>query len=171
MPHPLGALACRVLVVVVIVAAVPGLSACDPARPRVLVYGDSLTVEAWGAGDSASILSRYDVDWYGARFMTAPCNALALTSRVRYRPDVVVINYSGNHGSYLDNCMAGETGQALAERYARDVQTLIDRYRNGTTRIVIIGAPARRPELANANAVFFTMVALAVDPLEEGARA
>ena len=144
-----------------LVPIVLALAACQPPPPRVLILGDSITLEAKGSGESASILAGYSVDWSGVRFMTAPCNGIAAAKAITYVPDVVVINYAGNRGSFVDNCMADETGQALANRYRKDVQTLIDRFRNGTTRIVIVGAPARKPVLEESNLIFTTLQSLA----------
>ncbi|WP_421118683.1 hypothetical protein ACE2AJ_15125 [Aquihabitans daechungensis] len=159
----------RLLLAVVALATTAGLvTACQPPTgPRVLIFGDSLTVESKGSGDFASILSGYRVDWTGTMYMTSPCNGIALAKKVTYVPDVVIINYAGNSGSYKDNCMAGERGQALADRYRKDVQTLINRYRNGKTKIVIVGAPARKPTLAQSNLVFTTLQSLATSPANQ----
>ncbi len=154
-------------VAVAIVAAAGGLSACEPAGPRVLIFGDSLTIEAKGSGDWASILSGYSVDWSGVKYMTSPCNGIAAAKKITYVPDVVIINYAGNSGSFQENCMAGEKGQALADRYRKDVQTLISRYRNGTTKIVVMGAPARKQTLDQSNLVFTTLQSLAADPANQ----
>jgi hypothetical protein len=153
----------RLLLPIVALATATGLvTACQPPTgPRVLIFGDSLTVESKGSGDAASILSGYRVDWTGTMYMTSPCNGIALAKKVTYVPDVVIINYAGNRGSFKDNCMAGETGQALADRYRKDVQTLIGKYRNGVTKIVVVGAPARKPTLQQSNLVFTTLRALA----------
>ncbi len=143
------------------------LSACEPPKPRVVIFGDSLTIEAKGSGDAASILSASNVDWSGVKFMTSPCNGLTYARKLTYVPDVVVINYSGNRGSFQENCMAGEQGAALAARYRRDVQALIDRYRNGTTKVVVVGAPTRRPTMADDNLVFDALRDLAADPANQ----
>lgn len=155
------------LVMLAILVPVAGLLTACQAPPRVLIYGDSITVESHGAGEANTILRGYAVDWAGARFMTAPCNGIVLAKKLTYTPDVVVINYSGNHGSYQDNCMNDETGQALVARYTKDVQTLIDWYRNGKTRIVLVGAPARKPVLEDSNLVFYAMQALAAAPANQ----
>lgn len=159
----------RLLLVVAALATASGLvTACQPPTgPRVVIFGDSLTIEAKGSGDFASILQGYRVDWTGTMYMTSPCNGIALAKKVTYVPDVVVINYAGNSGSFKDNCMAGEKGQALADRYRKDVQTLIDRYRNGKTKVVIVGAPARKPTLTQSNLVFTTLQTLATAPANQ----
>jgi hypothetical protein len=157
-----------VLVLASLAMAAGALTACQPPTgPRVVIFGDSLTIEAKGSGDAASILSGYRVDWTGTKYMTSPCNGLALARKITYVPDVVVINYAGNSGSFQDNCMAGEKGQALADRYRRDVQALISRYRNGTTKVVVLGAPARKATLAQSNLVFTTLRSLAADPANQ----
>jgi hypothetical protein len=156
--------AANVAMAVVVALAAVALGACEPPKPRVVIFGDSITIEAKGSGNAASILAESAVDWSGTKFMTSPCNGLTSARRLTYVPDVVVINYSGNRGSFQDNCMAGEQGPALAERYRRDVQALIDRFRNGTTKIVIVGAPTRRPTMTDDNLVFTALQALAAEP-------
>ena len=155
------------LVVAAVTAIATSLAGCRPPGPRVAIFGDSLTIEAKGSGDWANILTGYAVDWSGTKYMTSPCNGIAAAKKLTYVPDVVVINYAGNSGSFQDNCMKGEKGQALADRYRTDVQTLIDRFRNGTTKVVIVGAPARKPTLADSNLVFTTLQALAADPANQ----
>jgi hypothetical protein len=150
-----------VLSVVAAAAIATLLASCQPQGPRVLVFGDSITIESRGSGEAASIMKDYAVDWAGVKYMTAPCNGLAIARTISYVPDIVVINYAGNKGSFQDNCMKGESGQALADRYRRDVQALIDRYRNGKTKIVIVGAPARKRSLAEGNLIFTTLKSLA----------
>lgn len=155
----------RPLVVALAVAALAfGLSACKPTGPRVLILGDSLTIEAKGSGQASFWLADYALDWQGVRYMTSPCNGLQVARNLNYVPDVVVINYGGNRGSFQDNCMAGETGAALAERYRRDTQALIDRFRNGTTEVVVVGAPTRRRSMVDDNLVFDALRAVATDP-------
>ena len=155
----------RLSLALVALALATGLTtACQPTGPRVLIFGDSLTIESKGSGDAIAILSGYRLDWTGTKYMTSPCNGIALAKKVTYVPDIVIINYAGNSGSFQDNCMAGEKGQALADRYRADVQTLISRYRNGTTKIVIVGAPARKASLETSNLVFTTLQSLASAP-------
>jgi hypothetical protein len=60
--------------------------------------------------------------------------------------------------------MAGETGPALAERYRADVQALIEKFRNGRTKVVIVGAPTRRPTMADDNLIFAALQTLAAEP-------
>lgn len=152
----------RALAALAISATAAGaLSACQPTNPRVVIFGDSITVESKGSGDWRTILSGYEVDWSGTRFMTAPCNGRTYARNLRYVPDVVIINYSGNRGSFNENCMSGETGDALVARYRADVQALIDRFRNGKTKVVIVGAPARQGNLAEGNAIFNDLRTLA----------
>jgi hypothetical protein len=165
MPHRPRFRLPRLLAVALAAAPVAlALTACQPPGPRVLIFGDSLTIEAKGSGDPAHTMAGYALDWSGVKYMTAPCNGLAVAKAIGYVPDVVVINYAGNRGSFQDNCMDGETGQALADRYRTDVQALIDRFRNGTTKVVIVGAPARKATLDDGNLVFTTLQALAADP-------
>ncbi|HWJ98621.1 MAG TPA: hypothetical protein VNQ33_10710 [Acidimicrobiales bacterium] len=156
------------LAALALVTAAGSVTACQPPTgPRVLIFGDSITIESKGSGDFASILAGYRVDWTGTMYMSAPCNGIALAKQVTYVPDVVIINYAGNSGSFKDNCMAGEKDQALATRYRKDVQALVSKYRNGKTKIVIVGAPARKPTLAQSNLVFTTLQSLAADPANQ----
>lgn len=159
----------RLLLVALALAGSAGtLTACQPPTgPRVVIFGDSLTIESKGSGDAASILSGYRVDWTGTMYQSAPCNGIALAKEVAYVPDVVVINYAGNSGSFKYNCMGGERDQALADRYRKDVQTLISRYRNAKTKIVIVGAPARKATLTQSNLVFTTLQSVAADPANQ----
>ena len=149
---------------VLLLTCTAALTACKPVGPRVLIFGDSLTIEAKGSGRAGEVLAGYRVDWSGTKYMTSPCNGLAVARKLTYVPDVVVIDYAGNRGSFQDNCMAGETGAALAARYVKDVQALIDRFRNGRTKVVVVGAPARQPALADGNLVFDALAALATAP-------
>jgi hypothetical protein len=132
------------------------LTSCQPAGPRVLVLGDSLTVEVKASQKAVHWMTPAgaSIDWSGSLFMSAPCNGLAALAKLNYVPDVVIVNYSGNNGSFTDNCMAGETGTALVNRYLADYGKIGQRVHNGHTRLVIVGAPARKPILADSNAVF-----------------
>lgn len=146
--------------------AIFGSTACEPdtsppANARVLVLGDSLSVEAKGSGE-AFRLNPYRMDWSGAVFGTAPCNGIAKLPAINYTPDVVVV-YSGNNGSMVGNCMNSENGAALAARYTADVNTIINHFDNGTTRIVIVGAPVRMDRKADTDGVFDAMQALAAN--------
>jgi hypothetical protein len=156
----------RILLVAAVALLAGGLfTACQPPTgPRVVIFGDSLTIESKGSGDAASILSGYRLDWSGTKYMTSPCNGIAYAKKLTYVPDFVIINYGGNSGSYQENCMNGEHGQALADRYRADITTLIGRFRNGTTKIVVVGAPTRKPTQADTNLVFTTEKAVAADP-------
>jgi hypothetical protein len=155
--------AMRAAAAVAAVVAAVALAACEPPPPRAVIFGDSITIEAKGSGQASSIIVGYQLDWSGTKFMTAPCNGLSYARKLTYVPDVVVVNYAGNRGSFQENCMAGETGPDLADRYRRDVQALIDHFRNGRTKVVIVGAPTRRPTMADDNLVFVALQALAAD--------
>ena len=151
--------------VLAVTAIALALTACDPpGGPRVLILGDSITIEAKGSGNAAEILKGYRVDWSGVKYMTAPCNGIQVVDRLTYVPDVVVVNYSGNRGSLHENCMASERGDALAARYHQDVQTIIDRYRNGRTKVVVLGAPTRKRSLVDDNKVYDALQVVAADP-------
>src|SRR3954470_11894502 len=152
-----------VAVVALLVVSAGVLTGCTPG-PRVVILGDSITIEAKSYPGTASILKGYSADWRGAKYMTSPCNGIAFVKTLTYVPDIVVVNYAGNRGSYQDNCMAGESGDALAARYRKDVQWLINHFRNGKTKVVIVGAPVREGELAGDNLVFTALQQLAADP-------
>lgn len=141
------------------------LTGCKPpGDPRVLILGDSITIESKGSGNAAAILTGYQVDWSGVRYMTAPCNGLAVVKKLTYVPDVVVVNYSGNRGSLHENCMSDESGDALVARYRKDVQALIDHYRNGRTKVVVVGAPTRKRTLVDDNKIFDALRGVATAP-------
>lgn len=155
----------RILALLACIAAgAGGLSACHPPPPadaRVLILGDSLTAEAHRSGEADARLGRYRVDWAGSLFGGAPCNGRKTAADTAYRPDVVVIAYSGNANGLVDNCMNGETGRALVDRYVADVGALISRYDNGHTRVVVVGAPVRLDRRAETDAVFDALRRLA----------
>ncbi|MCU1455712.1 MAG: hypothetical protein JWN46_3858 [Acidimicrobiales bacterium] len=114
-----------------------------PDPPRVLMLGDSITSEVRASPDASSWLAGARLDWSGTLFQSAPCNGLESLTQLAAAPDVVIINYAGNHGSFRYNCMNGEVGQALVDRYVLDVAAIVHALDNGRTRIAIVGAPAR----------------------------
>lgn len=138
-----------------------GAAAAPAKGATVLVLGDSLTAEAHLSGESTTRLADYRVDWSGSLFGSAPCNGLATARSTRYRPDVVVVAYSGNAGSMVKNCMNNESGAALTRRYVTDVEAIIDRFAHSRTRVVIVGAPVRMDRRADADAIFRALRSLA----------
>lgn len=111
-----GALVAVVLVVV-------GLSACQPARPRVIVYGDSL---AWES-------AREIQDWAAARgyeavlhtrFGGAPCSLYDTMRQDRAtRPAVVILTFSGNT-DYLAPCVGKGDYPASYRAQMREVKRI-----------------------------------------------
>ncbi len=147
------------------------LAACDPAPPpqgaRVIIYGDSITKEAFGSGALYFWAGRYQVTDHSS-FMAIPCQfdgATALDAATV--PDVVVFNFAGNAGSFNEHCMDGTPLNLVWARYYNDLKAQILRFRNGHTRVALVGSPYR-PETNYAggntsNEVFVAMQALAND--------
>jgi hypothetical protein len=107
--------ALRAVVLIASVALLLPVSACDkPAKPVMLIYGDSLTVQSasavsWLYGSKYTIVVRA---WGG----TAICDwvAEATSDRKTVHPDRVVIAFTGNTAScvkkdFLANGPAGAT--------------------------------------------------------------
>lgn len=107
-----------VAAVAVALPLVAGLAACQPAKPIVIVYGDSL---AWES-------SREIRDWAAARgyealvhtrFGGAPCSLYDQMRQDRARkPRVVVLTFSGNT-EYLAPCVGSGD---YPESYRRQMQ-------------------------------------------------
>ena len=118
-----------------------------PADPDglVILYGDSLSVEASGAFvDALERSSDADVLLRSVPG-TSACDALpGMDEDVSAAPDVVVIQYVGNNGS---PCMSGPdgvplTGRALADRTEADVRAAVDMWAAAGARVVLVGGPA-----------------------------
>ncbi|MCU1483810.1 MAG: hypothetical protein JWN67_556 [Actinomycetia bacterium] len=141
------------------------LTACTPPPPRVLVLGDSISSEVRASSEATHWLdqSSNNVDWSGTRFMSAPCNGLRALRDLKYVPDVVIINYIGNNFSFSENCMNGEQGQALVDRYLRDLGAIGRALKNGHTRISIVGSPAHAAHRADSDAIFTAYKKFATD--------
>jgi hypothetical protein len=158
----------RVLTAGMALAMVVFLAACDTTPPqgaRVFVYGDSITKEAFGSGGLTFWGSKYAITDRTA-FMAIPCQ---FNNQVAYDastvPDVVVFNFAGNGGSFIEHCMDGTPSNLVWARYYNDIGAQIDRFRNGHTRIVIVGGVYRpRTDYAGGNVsndVFTALQALA----------
>jgi hypothetical protein len=115
------------------------------AGERVILYGDSLSVEAGGpfveamrVATDAEVVTR-------AQPGTAPCDAYeamaADMADPATRPDVVVLQYTGNNAT---DCVAGPggeglTGPALAQRYATDMAAAVELFATRGVRVVVAG--------------------------------
>lgn len=149
----------RVLVgvtAVVVVAAV-GVAVAAANRPdrrdvgageRVVLYGDSLAVEAGPAFvEAMGENSRATVE-VKAVPGAAPCDSLDTMRADASEPDgtrpaVVVLEFAGNNAT---PCVTGDDGEplrgpALAERYAADVAAAVETFAAADVRVVIAGPP------------------------------
>ncbi|MEX1105416.1 MAG: hypothetical protein WEB78_04400 [Ilumatobacteraceae bacterium] len=107
-------------------------------RPLVLVYGDSLVVEARASVEAA--LGPGWVTVFKAYGGTAPCDFAPDAARdVRmYRPNVVITSFSGNS---LTACSATSTGDALAANYRAALTTIADAASAGGAVAVLSASP------------------------------
>ncbi|MGQ0804494.1 MAG: hypothetical protein ACT4PI_11615 [Actinomycetota bacterium] len=90
----------------------------DRARPRVILYGDSIAWESrtgfdWELGRAEVIHANFPA--------TAICSYLdqMASDADRYRPAAVVLEFAGNT---ITPCIGGLTGQALVDKYAADAE-------------------------------------------------
>ncbi len=117
-----------------------------PAPPGglVILYGDSLSLEASGGFlDGLAHTTRAEVIM---RPMPgkSPCDALGtMRTDLALEPTVVVIQYVGNNGSDCTLGPGGEglTGRALVERTEADVRTATEMFATQGTRVVLVGGP------------------------------
>ncbi len=117
-----------------------------PPRPDglVILYGDSLSVEA--AGDFVRELERTTEAEVVTRPVPglSPCDALdAMRADLALDPAVVVIQYVGNNASpcMLDDQGQPLTGRALTDRIEADVRTAAELFATAGTRVVLVGGP------------------------------
>lgn len=139
-------------------------------RPLVLVYGDSLVVEARSALEAA-----LGPGWatvfriYGG---TAPCDFSADADRdVRmYHPDVVITSFSGNS---LTACTGLATGDDLAANYRSALTTIATVATSGGAVAVLSAAPPPATPLLTDRATSITAAAwqVALDLQGSGRRA
>ncbi|MGH9032664.1 MAG: hypothetical protein ACRDZV_11105 [Acidimicrobiia bacterium] len=109
-----------------------------PARPTVILYGDSLSWEARGAfqlhlGPEVDVVHR---NFPGV----AICDYLdeMATDVVVLRPRAVVLEFAGN---VLTPCVRGLTGSALVDKYARDAAAATDLFTARGVPVYLIGGP------------------------------
>jgi hypothetical protein len=139
------------LVVGAIAAAVVAVGAVavlrrPPARPDglVILYGDSLSIEAGGAFlDTLESTTDAEVLLRVAP-ATSICDARpSMDEDVAAAPEVVVVQYVGNNGSSCTLGPGGErlTGRALADRTEADVRAAVDMWADAGARVVLVGGP------------------------------
>jgi hypothetical protein len=121
------------------VAAAPG----DPP-PRILIFGDSLVVEATPYARTMAAKAGAPLE-IQARGGTAICDWLATAAgtRARFRPDIVVMAFSGNA---LTPCMKdvrgfAPAGSALGVRYYSDLERMAALF-PGPNKVVWVTPPA-----------------------------
>lgn len=115
------------------------------AGDRVILYGDSLSVESGGPFVEAMRRSTDAEVVTRALPGTAPCDAydamVADMADPATRPDVVVIQYTGNNATDCTQGPDGEplTGPALAQRYATDTAAAVELFATQGVRVVVAG--------------------------------
>jgi len=134
-----GAVAVIVVVAVALLRQPP-----DEPGGRVVLYGDSLSLEARGAFTEAlTDTSGADVR-VQALAGASPCDALgAMQQDVADPPDVAVIQFVGNNASPCTRGPGGEelTGDALAARTEADVRAAVELFAAAGSRVVLVGGP------------------------------
>lgn len=148
----------RVVAGIVLLAALvvaPQAGAQVAPRPRVLLFGDSLLVEAASQVRTMAAKAGVDVD-VEALGGTAVCDWIpaAPATRARFRPDVVVLAFYGNNLTPCtrDALQRTVTGPALGMRYLVDVLRMIDTLR-GVRSIYLVRPPAPKWWNVGAQAV------------------
>lgn len=113
-----------------------GLASCQPARPTVIYYGDSLVwdsateIRSWTAARGWDAILR-------TRFGGAPCSLFAEMREDRRRPPaVVVISFAGN-GPYLAPCVGSDVPASYRAQMA-EVERI---WRGSGTRLVWVRVP------------------------------
>jgi hypothetical protein len=128
----------RWMLAIVAVAVIFPSSACEPQPepPKVILYGDSVSMETvpffhWFTGVSGRrALTRV---WGG----TAPCDWFTQmrSDRAKHKPAAVVIQFSG---AALTPCMGGRD---LYEAYREDARTATQIFINGGIPVVWVSTP------------------------------
>ena len=142
-------------VVVVALVALAPVAHAAPKRPRVLLFGDSLLVEAAPHVRALAAKAGFDVDIeaYGG---TAICDwqPTVKATRDRFRPDASVIAFSGNSltACTRDASKRQLTGSALGIRYGQDLDAMAAVLRPSGP-VYAVRPPARKYWNVSAQAV------------------
>lgn len=139
-----AAVAVLVVVAVVVVVAVRR----PPADPEgtVVLFGDSLSVEARDAfAAELAATTRASVTIEAVPGLS-PCDASAAmrsAASAPQPPDVVVIQFVGNNASSCSLGPGGErlTGEPLADRTEADVRAAVEMFAAAGSRVVLVGGP------------------------------
>lgn len=130
---------------------------------RVVLVGDSLAQEVTPFVQFLTPGKPLIPKFWGG---TAPCDWLNVDLQAS-RSSVVAITFTGNS---LTPCMTGPDGvqlrgEALVEKYSRDILVLVDRARRSGARVVLVGQPYRAPgfdadlEVEGINQIYRTIAA------------
>jgi hypothetical protein len=127
--------------VAVLLVGIAGSAEAAPGRPRVLLFGDSLLVEAAGQIRSLAADAGVDVEVHaGAGTAICDWQREAGSDRDRFRPDVSVLAFVGNN---LTPCTGRIWGPALGLRYGRDLDAMSATLRRAGP-VYVVRPPARR---------------------------
>ncbi len=115
-----------------------------PPAGLVILYGDSLSMEATiGFVPEMGRLAEAEIVLRAVPGLS-PCNALdQMQADLALQPHVVVIQYVGNNAA---ECVSGPDGEplmgrALVERFEADVRAATDMWVTNGARVVLVGGP------------------------------
>lgn len=142
--RPAATAAVVALGAVALAAAIAWREPPPPPAGLVVLYGDSLSMEA-----SPAFVAEMDrIADAGLELRTepgtSPCDVLdQMRTDLALEPDVVVIQYVGNNASECMRGPGGEelTGPALVERFDADVRTATELFATSGARVVLVGGP------------------------------
>jgi lysophospholipase L1-like esterase len=110
----------------------------------VVLWGDSLTWESRGVVQTA-LSDRSDLRFETRAFGgTAPCDWLTDMAARAAGVDVAVLQFSGNsYGNCMKDPGTGELleGDAVVDKYERDVRYAIEQFRSHGARVLLVGSP------------------------------
>lgn len=120
-----------------LVGSVGSLAACEPPRPRVHIYGDSLAWEAagwirtWGQARGFDVVLHY-------RFGGAPCSFFdqMRADRRAGGAHAVVVSFTGNP-TFMSPCVAADT----AASHGRQIREVARIWAGSGTRVVWAATP------------------------------